>query len=126
MGDMVQFPRRKPRKRPLARMILAAAIAAGATTYGFHLYRTGALDGLASALPAAPALAGPLKDAVAAIGLRPGCTIKGNVSPSTSERIYHVQGQGYYHATRISPLWGERYFCSEAEARRAGWRRSRI
>lgn len=52
------------------------------------------------------------------------CLIKGNVS-SRGERIYHVPGQEYYEATRISPRKGERWFCSEAEARAAGWRRAR-
>ncbi|TYR31150.1 hypothetical protein FY036_15845 [Mesorhizobium microcysteis] len=55
-----------------------------------------------------------------------GCTIKGNVSIETGERIYHVPGQRYYHDTVISPQHGERWFCSEAEARAAGWRKSRI
>ena len=53
------------------------------------------------------------------------CTIKGNVSRRSGERIYHVPGQAYYAATRISPGKGERWFCSEAEARSAGWRRSK-
>jgi len=52
------------------------------------------------------------------------CLIKGNVS-SRGERIYHVPGQEYYEATRISPRKGERWFCTEAEARAAGWRRAR-
>lgn len=54
-----------------------------------------------------------------------GCNIKGNVSIDTGERIYHVPGQKYYEATRISPQYGERWFCSEQEARSAGWRKSR-
>jgi hypothetical protein len=37
---------------------------------------------------------------------------------------YHMPGGGYYGATRINPSRGERWFCSEAEARAAGWRRS--
>jgi hypothetical protein len=53
------------------------------------------------------------------------CTIKGNISIDTGERIYHVPGQKYYDATRISPQYGERWFCSEAEARQAGWRKVR-
>ncbi|TBC54567.1 hypothetical protein U8Q06_27020 (plasmid) [Rhizobium beringeri] len=53
-----------------------------------------------------------------------GCNIKGNVSISSRERIYHVPGQEYYDETRISPQYGERWFCSEAEARAAGWRRA--
>lgn len=54
-----------------------------------------------------------------------GCNIKGNISIDTGERIYHVPGQAGYSATRISLQYGERWFCSEAEARAAGWRRSR-
>lgn len=53
-----------------------------------------------------------------------GCVIKGNVS-SKGERIFHVPGQKYYAKTRINPAKGERMFCSEAEARRAGWRKAR-
>ena len=52
------------------------------------------------------------------------CAIKGNVS-SSGERIYHLPGQAFYDRTRISEAKGERWFCSEAEARAAGWRRSR-
>ncbi|MCT8999749.1 sunset domain-containing protein [Chelativorans intermedius] len=55
-----------------------------------------------------------------------GCNIKGNISHATGERIYHVPGQHYYSATRISLLRGERWFCSEEEALQAGWRRSRM
>jgi hypothetical protein len=53
-----------------------------------------------------------------------GCAIKGNISRDGGERIYHVPGQRYYGHTRISPEHGERWFCSEAEARAAGWRRA--
>jgi hypothetical protein len=55
-----------------------------------------------------------------------GCLIKGNIAFDTGERIYHVPGQEYYDATGVSLLRGERWFCSEADARRAGWRRSRV
>jgi hypothetical protein len=65
--------------------------------------------------------------AVAAeFGLRAtGCDIKGNISAS-GERIYHVPGQEYYAVTVVNLLKGERYFCSEGEARRAGWRRAKV
>lgn len=53
------------------------------------------------------------------------CNIKGNVS-TRGERIYHLPGQKYYDETRISPSHGERWFCSEEEAKAAGWRRSRV
>lgn len=52
-----------------------------------------------------------------------GCAIKGNISRDGT-RIYHVPGGAFYDRTRISPEQGERWFCSEAEAKAAGWRRS--
>ncbi len=52
------------------------------------------------------------------------CRIKGNVS-SSGERIYHLPGDRYYAATLIDRWKGERWFCSEEEARRAGFRRAR-
>jgi len=52
------------------------------------------------------------------------CNIKGNISGNTGERIYHVPSVKYYDATIISASKGERWFCSEAEAQAAGWRRS--
>lgn len=54
------------------------------------------------------------------------CNIKGNISINSGERIYHLPGQRYYTDTVIRSDYGERYFCSEAEARAAGWRRSGI
>jgi hypothetical protein len=54
-----------------------------------------------------------------------GCPIKGNIS-KTGERIYHTPGQEYYVQTRINWLSGERWFCSEPDARAAGWRKARI
>lgn len=58
--------------------------------------------------------------------LLPGaCTIKGNINVSTGERIYHVPGREYYGPTKINITKGERWFCTEAEAQAAGWRRSR-
>lgn len=55
----------------------------------------------------------------------PSCKIKGNVSIDTGARIYHVPGQKYYNQTRIRPQYGERWFCSEAEAQRVGWRKAK-
>lgn len=53
------------------------------------------------------------------------CVIKGNIS-SSGERIYHVPGQKYYSKTKISPSKGERWFCTEKEAREAGWRKAKV
>lgn len=51
------------------------------------------------------------------------CDIKGNISKRG--RIYHTPASPDYSATRINPARGERWFCSEAEARAAGWRPAR-
>jgi endonuclease YncB( thermonuclease family) len=69
---------------------------------------------------AAPAAPNPT---VSLVG-QSGCNIKGNIS-AKGERIYHVPGQKYYSRTKISVGKGERCFCSETEARQAGWRRAR-
>ena len=53
------------------------------------------------------------------------CAIKGNIS-SSGERIYHLPGQLYYYATKISVGKGERWFCTEQEAVGAGWRKAKI
>lgn len=52
-----------------------------------------------------------------------GCTIKGNISGGV--RIYHMPGQAFYDATRISTARGEHWFCSVTEAQAAGWRAAR-
>lgn len=49
-----------------------------------------------------------------------GCPIKGNISDRG--RIYHTPWSRHYSRTRINTRRGERWFCSEAEAIRAGWR----
>ncbi|WP_323771153.1 thermonuclease family protein [Antarctobacter sp.] len=53
-----------------------------------------------------------------------GCEIKGNISNRGDAHIYHMPGQAWYGATRINLVKGERWFCSEAEAQDAGWRRA--
>ena len=52
------------------------------------------------------------------------CRIKGNISRK-GERVYHVPDGRYYERTRISLGKGERWFCTEAQARAAGWRRAK-
>jgi hypothetical protein len=96
----------RPRRRrlfpwPLKRLALAAAALLGLGLYSGQFTSVSALNPLSTS-----------------------CNIKGNVS--SNGRIYHLPGQRYYSATRINPLNGERWFCSEAEARAAGWRRSRV
>ncbi len=48
----------------------------------------------------------------------------GNIS-SKGERIYLVPGGQYYGRTKINTAKGERWFCTEADARAAGWRKAK-
>lgn len=52
-----------------------------------------------------------------------GCVIKGNIS-SSGEKIYHVPGCSSYNVTVITESKGERWFCTEADALAAGWRKA--
>jgi endonuclease YncB( thermonuclease family) len=52
---------------------------------------------------------------------RSDCGIKGNINRD-GDRIYHVPGSASYEETSIDENRGERWFCSETEARAAGWR----
>lgn len=54
----------------------------------------------------------------------PGCDIKGNISYNTGEKIFHVPGQTFYSETRIDYSSGERWFCTESDAIRNGWRKA--
>ena len=51
------------------------------------------------------------------------CRIKGNIS-KRGTMIYHVPGDRWYDRTKINLAKGERWFCSEADALAAGWRKS--
>ncbi len=51
--------------------------------------------------------------------------IKGNIS-SSREKIFHVKGQRHYAVTKIDLTKGERWFCTETQARNAGWRKSKV
>ncbi|MBD1936912.1 cold shock domain-containing protein [Microcoleus sp. FACHB-68] len=52
------------------------------------------------------------------------CVIKGNISISTGDKLYHLPGMEDYEATRIDPTKGERWFCTESEAIANGWRKA--
>lgn len=51
------------------------------------------------------------------------CPIKGNIN-AKGKHIYHVPGGHDYERTVIDESAGERWFCSEDEAQKAGWRRA--
>jgi endonuclease YncB( thermonuclease family) len=52
------------------------------------------------------------------------CAIKGNITRG-GKRVYHVPGGQLYNTAHIDTALGERWFCSEEEARKAGWKKSR-
>ena len=52
-----------------------------------------------------------------------GCRIKGNIN-SKGVRLYHMPHGRWYAETVVTVSKGERWFCSEDEATRAGWRRA--
>jgi len=51
---------------------------------------------------------------------RAECPIKGNISGAG--RIYHMPWSRWYSRTHVEAARGERWFCTEAAARAAGWR----
>lgn len=53
------------------------------------------------------------------------CDIKGNISISSNEKIYHLPQDKYYDDTKINSEYGERWFCNVEDAEDAGWRRTR-
>jgi hypothetical protein len=95
----------------LRRLVYPAAII-GVSTIGFA-WSSGTLPSISSLIPFSAGYASA------------NCNIKGNISQTTGERIYYVPGQRYYGSTVISPRYGERWFCAEADARAAGWRKAR-
>ena len=52
------------------------------------------------------------------------CKIKGNIS--SGGKIYHLPGQRHYTVTKIDTKKGERWFCTEKQARNAGWRKAKV
>ena len=48
------------------------------------------------------------------------CAIKGNIS--SRGRIYHMPWDPWYDSVNMDVNKGKRWFCSEDEAIRAGWR----
>ncbi|GIL74877.1 hypothetical protein Vretimale_2462 [Volvox reticuliferus] len=52
-----------------------------------------------------------------------GPAIKGNINAG-GEKIYHVPSGRFYDSVRIDLKDGERFFCTETEAKAAGWRPS--
>jgi len=52
------------------------------------------------------------------------CVIKGNIG-ADNIKIYHLPECSYYKQTVVDESKGEKWFCSEAEAIAAGWRKAK-
>lgn len=50
-----------------------------------------------------------------------GCPIKGNINRN-GVKIYHTPFSPYYDAVKIDESKGQKWFCDEEDAMRAGWR----
>ena len=57
----------------------------------------------------------------AAAPAQASCAIKSNISRKAA-KIYHAPGSRDHDSTVITESSGERMFCSEADAEKAGWR----
>ena len=54
----------------------------------------------------------------------PDCIIKGNISEKGYGKTYLIPGCDNYESVKIDPKKGEGYFCTEAEAEAAGFRKA--
>jgi micrococcal nuclease len=54
----------------------------------------------------------------------PECTIKGNISEKSYGRNYFLPGCPNYNRVKIDITKGEQYFCTETQAKAAGFTRS--
>lgn len=55
---------------------------------------------------------------------KPGCDIKGNISTKGEGKVYYLPRCPNYHTLILDAKKGEQYFCTEAEAKKAGFHRS--
>lgn len=55
----------------------------------------------------------------------PNCQIKGNIDKNSGDKIYHFPGCRQYEQTVVEKSLGEEWFCSEKEAIKAGYKKSK-
>ncbi len=55
----------------------------------------------------------------------PKCVIKGNFDDNSDKKVYFLPECSYYGVTVIMKFRGEQWFCSEAEAKKAGFEKSK-
>jgi len=81
------------------------------------------LSRFADAAPPAPRTPLPAVAAACPTGCESppaGCVVKGTISRA-GYKVYILPGQSGYAAQPLNPASGERWFCTIAEARAAGW-----
>lgn len=52
------------------------------------------------------------------------CNIKGNIDSATYEKFYHLPNCSHYKQTILNLAYGDQWFCSEKEAKKAGFQKS--
>jgi hypothetical protein len=52
------------------------------------------------------------------------CVIKGDINPENGQKIFYLPDQKSYASAVIQTDKGERWFCAEADALAAGWRKA--
>lgn len=52
------------------------------------------------------------------------CVIKGNIDFAINKKTYHLPGCAQYESTMVQEDKGEAWFCTESEARKAGYEKS--
>jgi endonuclease YncB( thermonuclease family) len=80
----------------------------------------------APATPAAAAAAAPAPAPAAPGKADPhpaGCDIKGNIS-QRGRKVFHSPDSPAYASVKVDTAAGEKWFCSEAEAEKAGWKKA--
>ncbi|HUV42609.1 MAG TPA: thermonuclease family protein [Patescibacteria group bacterium] len=55
----------------------------------------------------------------------PDCQIKGNIDKNSGDKIYHFPGCRQYEQTIVEKSLGEQWFCTEKEALKAGFKKSK-
>jgi endonuclease YncB( thermonuclease family) len=53
--------------------------------------------------------------------VNPKCNIKGNINTSNSRKYYRYPGCKYYPITILQLHFGDKWFCTEAEAKKSGF-----
>ena len=66
----------------------------------------------------------PVLSSLLAFAAQPSCSIKGNISIDSGKKLYHLPGMEDYETTNIEPIHGERWFCTEADAKASGWQKA--